>query len=340
LGVATGLGLLTKYQAMVTLVGVIGALGASGSLRDARTARGVVAAVLVAFVMFMPHALWALEHQLPTLRYLDHSAPVLEPAERVPAVLRFFAAQLGLLVSMLVAAAAARYWPANESTEVAASKDDQPLEQVSAWMFGLVAVPLVALAATVLIGGHTPQKMWGLHTALFLPLWLAWTIARARPSGALASHAAVAGALLVVANASYAVFVVQQAPASRTHTADRLVPAAQLANAVLDDWRQVTDCPLRFVSGSGFAAGLVSVYSGLYPAVLEEDFDKSPWIDPAELRARGTVEMHGPVPEQDVPQNVHTMEVPAPAKFNGPAAIWWRVVRPAQACPSPAAVKP
>jgi len=336
-GVASGLALLTKYQALVTLLGVIVALGASGSLREARTARGVCAAVLLALAMFMPHALWALEHELPTLRYLDHSAPVLTYAERVPAVLRFFAAQLGLLVSILLAAAAARYWPAQAS---ACAPEDQPIAEASAWMFGLVVVPLVAVAATVIVGGHTPQKMWGLHTTLFLPLWLAWTIARARPSGALASHAAVAGALLVAASATYAVFDVQQAKTTPRHTADRVVPASQLAHAVLDDWQQVTDCPLRFVSGTGFAAGLVSVYSGLYPAVLEENFDKSPWIDPTELRARGSVDIHGPMPAADVPDNVHSMEVPAPAKFNGPAAIWWHVVPPARACDAQAAQVP
>jgi 4-amino-4-deoxy-L-arabinose transferase-like glycosyltransferase len=328
LGLAAGLGMLAKYQAAVTVLGAVVALAACGAMRERRARLGLLAAAVVGLLVFLPHLVWAEQHNWPALRYLDDSAPVLPGAARVPAILRFFGSQLALLITMLVAAAAARFWPA-----AAPAGAPQPADaRVAPWMFGLVALPLFAVAATVLAGGHTPQRMWGVHTTHFLPLWLAWAVERARPGARAALHAGIAGAVLVIGHAAYAVHEFRE-PLKTLRSIDRDVPAEQLAQAALADWRRATSCPLRFVVGAPFPAGLASVYSGTWVPVLEEwDFAKSPWVPSAQFYESGALELRGPQRQARVAPDVKSIEVPTPVKYGEPTVIWWRVHPPAHAC--------
>jgi hypothetical protein len=60
----------------------------------------------------------------------------------------------------------------------------------------------------------------------------------------------------------------------------------------LTAWRQTTTCPLRFVVGPTYEGGMVSVYAGGNPAVLESgDPLKSPWVDLAAMREAGSVQL-------------------------------------------------
>lgn len=335
-GVFAGLGLLSKYTALVTIAGVLVALWGSGRLRTAREWRQVALACAVALAMFLPHVVWTLDEHLTTLHYLEHSARHLDAWLRPLAFGRFLLMQVGVVAFILIAAAVARYGPAPAEAPDAPATAVQTDDRVTrAWMIGLIGVSIAAVAITVMATGLKPQKMWGIHMLLFLPLWLAWHIDRARPRGPLALRAATAGVVLTAATMSFAVHATRNVGLhSRLHSPDRLVPATRLAHAALADWRAATNCPLRLVTGNSFPAGLVSVYSDLYPEVLEDgDFSKSPWITPAQLQAWGALELHGPVPLPQVPAGVSAMPTPGPRKFGDvPAAVWWRVIPPAAAC--------
>lgn len=334
-GVFAGCGLLSKYTALVTIVGVLVALWGGGRLRSVREWRQVGLAAAVAFVMFLPHVTWVLNEHFTTVHYLEHSARHLPP-ERLPFALgRFLLMQVGAVSFILIVAAIVRYGPepaeGSEFTEPAPVPD----RAVRAWMLGLIGVSIAAVAITVLATGLKPQKMWGVHMLLFLPLALAWRIGKARPHGTLALRAALAGAAISIATMGYvASESLEDAPRLHLHSPDRWVPAEQIAHAALADWRAATDCPLRLVTGNSFPAGLVSIYSGEYPAVLEDgDFAKSPWITPQQLHDWGALELHGPVPLSQVPGDAAFIITPGPRKFGDvAAAVWWRVIPPATGC--------
>jgi hypothetical protein len=335
-GALAGCGLLSKYTALVTIVGVLVALWGSGRLRSAREWRQVGLAGALALALFLPHVMWAANEHLTTLHYLEHSARHLEPTGRSFAFGRFLVMQLGMIAFILIAAAAARYGPhAVGDSAKPAQPSRMDRRALRAWMFGLIGVSIAAVAITVVVSGLKPQKMWGVHMLLFLPLWLAWRIDMARPHGSPAMRAGVTAAVLSISMMGYVTYESGEgAPHLRLHSPDRLVPAAQIAHAALADWRAATPCPLRIVTGNGFPAGLVSVYSGEYPEVLEEgDFTKSPWITPDQLRAWGAVEVYGPTPLSLVPGDASFVLTPGPRKFGDvAAAVWWRVIPPASAC--------
>jgi hypothetical protein len=71
---------------------------------------------------------------------------------------------------------------------------------------------------------------------------------------------------------------------------DRLYPVGEMASAVREEWRLATDCPLKFVVGPSFEAGLLLMYDSSHPQVLEDgDPRKSPWIDLGAMQRDGHV---------------------------------------------------
>jgi 4-amino-4-deoxy-L-arabinose transferase-like glycosyltransferase len=335
-GLFGGAALLTKYQAAVPLAGIAYALWRNGDLRSASNRRGAAGAVFVSVACFVPHALWSLANDLPGYRYFAESAASLDPKGRAFRFVTFLANQLRYHLPMLGAIGLALLWPRPvapvEPTEEAGAAHR---EWVKNWLWGLIGIPVIALLVMLLLGGLRLQAQWGLQALQFLCLPIAWKLGghsrqlrlRALVASALAIHAG--SAFLYTNNISKAVAV------QAHRSPDRIYPANELALQALASWRAVTTCPLKYVAGPGFEAGLVSVYSGAYPQVREEGARmKSPWIDEADfLRSGAIVLAQGPqlAGVDDAPSG-GTMRVPGKEELSRPRQISWRIQAPAEDC--------
>ena len=154
-------------------------------------------------------------------------------------------------------------------------------------MLGLVVWPFAFTTLMPLGSGMPLQAQWGLPSLQFFVLYLAVKVAAMFPR---VSTPDFLRAVVCVQLLSALVFLVSPHPTDRR--IDTAYPASHMAAAVLHDWKRTTSCPLTFVAGPSFEAGLVSVYSGSYAKVLEDgDFRKSPWIDPTEMQLAGYVSM-------------------------------------------------
>jgi 4-amino-4-deoxy-L-arabinose transferase-like glycosyltransferase len=340
-GALAGLALLTKYQAVLPIASVLFGLWHSGALRDRAARRNVALATMVGVLVFLPHAVWALQQGIPTLQYLEESATPVAEGARDLAWLKFFANQLSLHFPMLVVAAIlaiGRAAPPQESRDenAAALPHHLPLRS---WLLALVAMPVLLVSAVILFGGIAPQKYWGLQTLQFFPLLLAWLLERRRRRFQVAKAAALCIAISLGGTSYYAVESVDRDALRKLHSMDRIWPAKELAAAALADWRSVTNCPLKYVVGPALPAGLVSVYSGVYPAVLENnDPRKSPWIDAADLQDAGAIAITGPLPiDQPLAPGAHGFEVPAKQSEGGVARVQWRILAPRGVCLPPQA---
>lgn len=332
-GAFTGATLLAKYQAAVPAAALVFGLWWTGALRKPGALVRLAAAGSLAALVFLPHAWWAWRESVPTLSYLHESAPTLEPMARPLAALKFFAGQLSMIGAMLllVLLVLGAQWLHRRAMRPGHEAPIEPALQTRRWLFALVGMPVVLVAAAVLLTGFTPQRYWGMQTLQFLPLWLAWRLVRLRPPPGLQWPLAAALGI----QAATAVYVVREShdpdALARLHSLDRVMPAREIASAALSAWQGATACPLRYVSGPGFLAGLVSVYSGQYPAVLEDgDTSKSPWIDEAAMDEAGFVRIGGPMPPDQVPADALSVLVPA---HGGRAAVVLEVQPPRQGCP-------
>lgn len=338
-GALAGAALMSKYQAAVPILGVLFALWRSGVLRERRQRGGVALALLAALIVVLPHVVWSVQHQLPTYRYFKESAPLLDGPSRLSRWMAFMAVQLRFHLPMLGALGTAALF-----TRVAhvAGPADTPAPAapvplpLGPWLWGLVGLPFLTLMGIVLLLGIKLQSHWGLQTLQFLPLLLAAMLRH--PPLRIRVRPLLAAALAIHLGGAYLYVRTLEAPeAGRSMSSvDRVFPASELAGQAVADWHAATHCPLRYVAGPGFEAGLISVYSGAYPAVLEDgDYRKSPWIDPAELARHGALVI-SKRPDalgdagDDEPQSI---VVPGRRRDRAqPQRVFWRVQPPRESC--------
>ena len=73
-----------------------------------------------------------------------------------------------------------------------------------------------------------------------------------------------------------------------TRRIDTAYPARRLARTAVAHWASATNCPLHYVEGSVFDAGLVSLYSGGHIQVFDSDH-ATPWLRAENLQRDGAL---------------------------------------------------
>lgn len=294
-GAALGLGLLSKYQMLIPLAGIGYALWRTGALRSRQHRRGVAVALTVAALITLPHLLWLIANQFAPLHYAGTHVVPMGGRSRLVRLLHFLVQQLRYMSPALVVLAISaglstwRYRPLRSLTEgVPRIAGDSRI-----WIDGLVTVPLLLVLVTGVTVGLRLQNHWGVQTLQFacIPLAIAlsrWPIAwrpRAVYTVIALAHLALASTALI----------------QLTHNdlndwegdSDRTYPARRLAEAAIKDWTAVTDCPLSYVSGPGFEAGVISLYNGGNAKVLENRLiRRSPWINAQDMQDRGSIVLY------------------------------------------------
>ena len=158
----------------------------------------------------------------------------------------------------------------------------------SRWLAGLLWAPALLLIATA-VAGVSLRNHWGVQMFQFASLWIAWRWQR-RGTIDLRRLAWIVAVLHVALLAAYAAqHLAVRLPDDGRHRLDTLYPARGLARAVAAEWQAVAGaCPLRYVSGSVYPAGLAALYGGEGAAVYEGPAE-TPWIDAGRLARDGRV---------------------------------------------------
>ena len=288
-GVAAGLSMLTKYQAIIPLTGIVLALALSGELK--KSVRGILFATLMATLIFMPHIIWAAHHHFETIKYglsyVDNSeGPVTQG--RFSA---FVVTQFRYYLPLIFFSISLWFLTVTESEP----QNIEPFQKkrfLTAWLLGLIAYPALIIAILALFFGVRLQSHWGLQITQFLVLFLA--IALYKRFGTLRAKYLKAWATVTVL--ALVVMVAQSlgwGPQDRHNKNVRAIPAAKIAWLAQNYWAHQTACPLTYLGGEASAAAMVSAYSDRHIEVLEDDdFDKSPWIDPVDYQNRGHLQVY------------------------------------------------
>ncbi|MCX7087355.1 MAG: glycosyltransferase family 39 protein [Methylococcales bacterium] len=334
-GCCVGLALLAKYQAIVPLLGVLFAVQRSGAFKDKENLHGLIFALCAACLIFLPHFFWLWENDFSTYYYAKQSAQNLDAIARVKKAFLFFLFQcrtyLATLITLALTIGYVRF--NNKRAIVKDAESNSPY--ITAWMWGLIGGPAIFLTLMVLLGGIKLESHWGLQTFQFACLWLVWRF-KAWIAPISTNYFLIAALLVHVINMGL-YYSSYNAKLSQTtqRRVDRIFPAQALANQAALDWQKATDCPLKFVIGSPFEAGLVSLYSGSFPAVLEEgNFKKSPWIKPSEIVRYGYIQVWSKAEdavEGIIPDGVMVMPW-RKHKDNDAQKVYWHITLPQQPC--------
>ena len=115
---------------------------------------------------------------------------------------------------------------------------------------------------------------------------------------------------------------------------DTMYPARRLARAAVVHWSEATECPLRYVAGTVFDAGLVSLYSGGRLEVFDTE-SATPWVRPDDLRQRGALYVldDGDAVPAGVTHVIAFDMVPGDRRGRPAKTIKLGIMMPAQECP-------
>ena len=288
-GLGAGAALLSKYQALVPLAGLLLALACAGRLKRPAQWGGLLLALAVTMLVCAPHVVWMAQHDFSTLRYAAEAIESSGYLQRIQFVVSFLANQIRIWSPALLVMALCRVlsWHSARTGGQAPVSDAAVAPHFGIWMFGLVWGGVLVLMVMALAGGVSLRNHWGVQTLQFFCLWLAY---RWDTRSTIDLRRLVLMALLVH-DASLAWYTVEHNDSSAVlsnRRIDTMYPARRLARAAVAHWTASTHCPLKYVAGTAFDAGLVSLYSGGRLQVFDTA-NATPWVNLDDLRSRGAL---------------------------------------------------
>lgn len=329
LGVALGLGALTKYQVSVTAACVLVFWAWQGGWKQPRQREGLWLSALVGLALFTPHALWLHENDFEPIRYALSSslgAHLPLPARAAQAV-HWLVEQLlnralpaWLLLGLAAWAARAPASPRESTGPAPLPREPDPQGGFRRLMLVWAGVPLAFMPLTSLFLGADLKMHWGLPFLLFgVPAAMelasgkvAWARARLGP----VLRAFVWLQLLMLAlNAA----VSPKGPWIRDHRQERALDAAALARQIQAPARQALGGRICVVSGPHIpAAAIAHALDDAPKLLIEGRFDFSPWVDTGLVNRCGVLQV-------DVGSRLR----PGWTPFGAPAdGLQWRAIPP------------
>ena len=294
LGVAFGGAVWAKYFVVVLAAAYAGFMLFDREARRAWRTPGPWLGVAVALIIAGPHLVWLIQNDFLPFRYVDaRSAPARGWYDYVLHPIAFLLGQLAFMLPTLFIAAV-WVWPRRTTqyaTHSAAAPDSGAIDPFDRRIVTLLAFgPAAAMLALIAASGRGAITMWGYPLWIFLGLWIVLVAPNAREPRRLrrtiGAWAAVFVALVIGFAADYTVL-----PLLDHRYRAAFFPGDALASELTQRFHAATgNQKLRYVIGTMWLGGNVGHYSSDHPEVLIDGLPRrAPWIDLADLRAKGAV---------------------------------------------------
>jgi hypothetical protein len=287
LGLALGLSLWAKYFVVVLAAPMALFVLVDRDARKVLATPGPYVAAAVALITVAPHLVWLVKTDFLPLTYAEHRA-VLPRGwyDYLWHPLQFAIGQLFFMVPSLLIAAPL-FVPRRKADEPEAKPPADSFDyRIVCWLaFG----PMATVLAMAGFSGRGAIGMWGYPLWLFLGLWLVLTGRRVL-EGLLLARIVTTWAI-VFACLALAFFINYDVLPRFDHRYRAVFfPGGSLGRHISQRYQAATGAPLRYVIGTMWDGGNLAHYSPSQPRVLVDGEPKrAPWIDLADLKARGAV---------------------------------------------------
>jgi len=285
LGLAVGISLWAKYFVAVLAIPLALFVFIDRDARKAIRTPGPYIAMAAALVTMAPHLVWLVNNDFLPFTYAEHRAmPSRGLIDHVWHPLQFAIGQLFFLLPALLIATPL-FLPRSAEPPAAASADAYDRRIVTLLAFG----PMATVLAMAALSGRGTIAMWGYPLWLFLGLWIVLAAKRAIVSVRLGRVVAIWG---IVFTSLGLAFIANYAVLPQYDHRYRAVfyPGADLAREISDRYRAVTGKAPLYVIGTMWDGGNIEHYAPSHPRNLVDGKPaRAPWIDLADLRARGAV---------------------------------------------------
>jgi len=334
LGVALGLAWWAKYFMVILAAPLVLFLLLDPDARRRLAGPGPWIAAAIALLVMAPHLCWLVQNDFLPFHYAEARAePSRDALDHLINPVAYLGAQIFFLLPALLIAAPL-FWPRpKEPARTGADAFDRRIVMLLA--FG----PAATLFAVSLLSGRGTQPTWGYPLWLFLGLWLVMfapaALERARLLRLGALWAVVFAVFVVAFAADYLVL-----PNFDHRQRAAFFPGDRLSAAITQRFAQATGKEPAYIIGSMWDGGNVAHYSKdrPQPRVLIDGLPRrAPWIDMADLRARGAVLVWTESDPKAIPANLAAIapgaEVGAPFDLPlyrgyGTIHVGWAILRP------------
>jgi 4-amino-4-deoxy-L-arabinose transferase-like glycosyltransferase len=337
-GIATGFGILTKYQ-MLLYAGLYGVYLLWAGRKGKSVWIGAALSASIACAIILPHGVWLVRNDFQPFTYARGSLGAsFGFADRVHVVYLLLTHQVTRLAPVGIAVLFAwlcilvRQWAGSAPVHADTSETDHeralrnlaPTNQSAlAW---LAWSPLVALTAVALLLGAKVHSHWATTAVLFVIPWVVFQTTRL-PSRQIKKLYAkkpltppriVFGWQLAVGvfavHLLTAIWYLSDRDQTDTITQSRTLPAAALAQQILERWVQATgEREVPILAGSGEIAGALSLHlKNTPPVLIDGSFRTSPWITPAHIARRGAVLIWDPAQPIDTRPSKRVLALAGP----------------------------
>jgi hypothetical protein len=287
LGLAAGLSLWAKYFVVALAAPMAVFILIDPDARKALATPGPYIAVAVALIVAAPHLTWLVQNDFLPFGYAEHRAVLPRGLlDHLWHPLQFTAGQAFFLIPSLLIAAPL-FVPRRAASEpLVAPRADAFDYRIITWLaFG----PMVTVLVMSALSGRGTVAMWGYPLFLFLGVWLVLTAQRVLDERRLArivvTWAIIFAGLAVAFVANYGVL-----PRYDHRYRAVFFPGGEIARELSQRYRAVTGQPIAYVIGTMWDGGNVAHYARSQPRVLVDGNPaRAPWIDLADLKARGAL---------------------------------------------------
>ena len=287
LGVALGLAWWAKYFVVILAAPLALFLFFDRAARQKLATPGPWIAAAVALIVVAPNLFWLLQHGSQPFGYAEARAAAPSGAlDHLLRPLEFLGGQAFFLVPALLIGLPL-FWPRPEAASRAENVGAFDRRIVTVLAFG----PALTLFVFSLVGGRATNAMWGFPLWLFLGLWLVVFAPAALDQARLLRIGATWAALFVILVGAFCVdYLVLPRFDHRYRAA--FFPGDLLSAAITQRFEQATGHKPAYIIGSMWDGGNVAHYASQRPqprVLVDGRPDRTPWIDLADLRARGAV---------------------------------------------------
>jgi len=286
LGAAIGLALWAKYFVVILVAPLALFLLFDPDARRRLATPGPWIAAAVALVVTAPHLVWLVQHDFLPFAYAEaRAAPPRGVLDHLRNPVEYLGGQaVALLPTLLIAAPL--WWP-RPTTARRADADAFDRRIVTLLAFG----PALTLLAFSLISGRGTNAMWGFPLWSFVGLWIVLFAPAALDRTRLTRVGALWAVVFTVFVAAFlADYLVLPQFDHRYRAA--FFPGDRLSAAITQRFEAATGRAPAYIIASMWDGGNVAHYSKEHPQprVLIDGLPRrAPWIDLADLRARGAV---------------------------------------------------
>lgn len=282
LGLAAGLGGLTKYSMIVIIFAIVAHALSSKNTRKVFATVGPYIAIFISLLVVLPHIVWLIDNKFPTFTYAADRAGH-DPGlfDRLFDPIKFVISQIVTsLLCIVVAIAIGLLRPA----PLPSWRDEN-----FRFLIFLGLGPCIITAALSLISGFGLRDMWGTPMWDLTGLLIVYAMKPRWPFVSMHKLLSWIGALFVVLPLCY-VLATSWGPElegfpSRTEWPDRA-----MANAFSKEWKAHVNSSLDIIAGNAWLAGLIAMRLHQQPSVfIDASYYKSPWITPQRLQREGAL---------------------------------------------------